>query len=387
MRIRRIVLGSVIIPALVAGMMMPVAVAQTDGSSIPSLSVRPMGTGENDPNGGQWFVANMEPGETKQLSARLYNPADVAQTVKLYLADMRFNDQGTPEVSNTSTDVGAWGSFEHPDVTIAAKQTVVESFSITAPDGVDPGDHVGAVMVEHTPQGEGNLRAIKRVAVRLYVTLPGDARKEFEIDRVDSAKDAWYFPRELAVTVQLRNTGHVRLEPTVTVDDASAKGPELLMSSATEQYAVTRKVPFWGGPVRLRIDAQTRSLGIAGPVRQMRVTVWVIPWHLLGLLGLVAAAVFGGRKLLRMRGSKYRAIQTDIRRIERLMSQQMQGGSRSNASADAGSPADADGAIRSAIKQARRAGDEATAQRLEQALAQRRGSGVTRGPGDFTRAS
>lgn len=194
---------------------------------------------------------------------------------------------------------------------------------------------------------------IKRVAVRLYVTLPGDARKEFEIDGVDSSRDSWFSPRELAVNVQLRNTGHVRLEPTVTVDGARANGSELLMSRATERYIVGRSVPFWGGPVRLRVDAQARSLGIAGPVRQLRVTVWVIPWHLLtGLLAL-AGLVFAGRKLLRGRGRRYRDIQTDIRRIERLVSQQAQS-PRAPAPTDAvDDVVDADSAILSAIKQAR----------------------------------
>jgi hypothetical protein len=371
MRIVRALFASLIIPALVAGMMTRVALGQQNEASVPSLSVRPMGTGENDPNGGQWFLANIEPGETKQLSARLYNPADVAQTVKLFLADMRFDEQGSAQVSNTSTDVGTWGSFDNQLVTIAPKQTMVERFSITAPEGVDPGDHVGAVMVEHAPQGTGNVRAIKRVAVRLYVTLPGDARKDLEIDQVSSSKDSWFFPRELAVTVQLRNTGHVRLEPTVMVDGAPAKGPELLMSRSVERYTVTRPVRFWGGPVRLRIDAQSRSLGIAGPMRQVRVTVWVIPWHLLVLVLMGAGLVMGGRFLLRRRGGKYRAIQTDIRRIERLVSQQMQPTRTADRAADA---TDADAAIRAAIKQARRAGDEVTAVRLENALIGRAGS-------------
>jgi hypothetical protein len=223
--------------------------------------------------------------------------------------------------------------------------------------------------------------------VRLYVTLPGDARKDFEIQKISTHRDSVFFTRKLDVTVELKNTGRVRLESNVSIDGAEAKGPQMLMSSATERYVGARKVPFWGGPVRLQVDAQTRSLGIAGPVRQMRVTVWVIPWHLLVVIALVAVAVFGVRLLLRRRGGKYRAIQTDIRRIERLVTQQMQGG-RPNGAPDPGWTSDADGAIRAAIKQARRAGDEATAQRLEYALAQRGRPNVPgAGPGATTRVS
>jgi hypothetical protein len=360
MKIRR-VLVSLIIPALAAGMMTPVAFAQTD-AGIPSLSVRPMGTSETDPNGGQWFVADMNPGETKQLGTRLYNPADVAQTVKLYLADMTFNEQGSAEVSNVPSDVATWGVFEHAVVTLEPKQTVVENFTITVPTGVDPGDHVGAVVAEHSPQGAGNIRAIKRVAVRLYVTLPGDATQEFEIDGVSAPKDAWYFPRELAVDVRLRNTGHVRLEPTVRVDGASATGPDLLMSNSMESYTIKRSVPFWGGPVRLTVDAQTRTLGRPGPSRQMRVTVWVIPWHLFGMLLVAAALAFLVRMWLRKRGARMQALRADLRRIERLVTQNRPELAPVPASSDVHT------ALLEAIKQARRAGDHETAERLEREL-------------------
>ena len=384
-----------IIPALAAGMITAVAVAQTQApqttdGQVPGVEIHPVGTTRTDPNGGQWFIVNMDFEQRTTLQARLYNPASVPQTVKLYLADMTFDAAGIPEVTNVPTDVGTWGSFEHPSVTIDPQQSVIENFTLTAPRGVDPGDHVGAVVVEQSPQGSGNVRSIKRLAVRLYVTLPGDARKDFEIEKISTRRDSALFTRELTVAVHLKNTGRVRLESTVRVDGAEAKGPQLLMSSATERYVASRKVPLWGGPVRLQVDAQTRSLGLPGPARQMRVTVWVIPWHLFVLLALAAGAVFATRWLLRRRGGKYRAIQTDIRRIERLVAQQMQGPRTSGA--DVRGPAtdpatDPDGAIHAAIKQARRAGDEATAQRLEHALAQRRAPRAGGPPGGMTRAS
>lgn len=363
--VRRALLGLIIVPALAAGTMIPVAVAQTKGE-VPSVSVDPVGTNENDPNGGQWFVANLDPLQTKRFQVRIYNSASIAQKVSLYLADIRFDRKGAPQVASVATDIGTWGGFTHSSVTIGPRKAVVESFSITAPKGADPGDHIGAVVVEHTPDGDGNVLSIKRVAVRLYATLPGDARRDFVIDEVSTEKDSAFFTRELTVNVHLRNTGRVRLEPSVQVDGAKAKGPDLLMSSAVERYVVTRPVKFWGGPMRLRIDAQSRSLGLAGPVRQLRVTVWVIPWHLLILLVLAAGLWMLGRIVLRKRGQKYRDLQTDLRRMERMISQQNR---------ETGPPErvvlerdDAKAAIRTAIKQARRAGDIDTAQRLEAVL-------------------
>lgn len=358
--LRRTLLALSIIPALAAGMM-GVAHAQTDGQ-MPSVIVRPMGTATDDPNGGQWFVTNLTPTETKEIQVQLFNPASVEQTIKLYLADIRFDRKGVPEVTNVPVDVGTWGSFEQPTVTIAPQETMVRGFTLTAPEGADPGDHVGAVVIEHQPEGTGNIRSIKRVAVRLYATLPGDARKDFVIDGVSAKKDSSFFARELTVTVNLRNTGRVRLEPTVQVDTANAKGPELLMSNAVERYVVTRPVTFWGGPMRLRIDAQSRSLGLAGPVRQLRVTVWVIPWHLFAMLAAAAGLVLLARWLVRKRGAKFGALRDDIRRMERLFA--MRNGDQVVPGPGTGE-AEAEAAIRAASKQARRARDVRTADRLE----------------------
>jgi hypothetical protein len=367
-KVRRVLIGLAIIPALAAGMMVSVARAQTE-EQIESVSVRPQGTTPNDPNGGQWFITNLNPEESKQLQVQLTNSANVAQEVKLYLADINFDAKGSPEVANVATDVGTWGRFDHPTITLAPHQTSVESFWVTAPRGVDPGDHVGAVVVEHTPQGTGNIRSVKRVAVRLYATLPGDARRDFVIDSVTVKRDSAFFARELTITVQLRNTGRVRLESAVQVDGKPAKGSQLLMSNAIERYVVKRPVKFWGGPMRLNIDAQTSSLGLPGPARQLRVTTWVIPWHLLLLLAFAAGLFFLVRRALRKRGGKYKDLQSDMRRIERLISaQNRQTQPDDDPSAGRGDP---DAAVRGAIKQARRAGDLETADRLEQALAER----------------
>jgi hypothetical protein len=128
---------------------------------------------------------------------------------------------------------------------------------------------------------------------------------------------------------------------------------------------VTRHVGFFGGPVRLRIDAQTRSLGLAGPVRDLSVTTWVIPWHLFALLLLASGLVFLVRFLLSKRAGKYDSIRSDIRRLERMITlgNGNDGGPREGAERD-----DVRSAIRGAIKQARRAGDERTADRLEAKL-------------------
>lgn len=371
MRTLRALIGSAMIPALAAGIMVAPVSAQPAPEQPQSITVHPVGTTQADPNGGQWFITNLSPGESKQLQVRLYNPAEVAQTVKLYLADTIFDPQGTPEVTNEPRDIGTWGRFENATVELGPRQTIIAPFSITAPQDADPGDHIGAVVAEHTVRGVGNILTIPRVAVRLYATLPGDARRQFQVDSVTTEKDSAFFARELTVTAQLRNTGLVRLEPKVTIDEQEAKGSPLLMSYSTEKYVSTKKVPFWGGPVRMRIDAQTTSLGVPGPSQQLRVTVWVIPWHLLAMLAFAAGLAYLIRLALRRRGRKYEAMQADLRRIERLITQGATNGGgngHGNGATNGDGHAAAHASIQAAIKQARRAGDDRTADRLEQLL-------------------
>ena len=65
----------------------------------------------DSPNGGQWFAVEAERGQTIDVVARVANPADVPQTVNLYLADLTFNDD-QPAVGEPNAGVGAWGAFE-----------------------------------------------------------------------------------------------------------------------------------------------------------------------------------------------------------------------------------------------------------------------------------
>ena len=363
---KRLSILLIVIPALAAGMTTFPAFAQTQ---LPSLDVHPVGTSKTDPDGGQWFFANGIPGQTQRFQMRLYNPTNEPKNVKLYFADMTFNSDGTAVVAATSTDLGRWGRFDDPRLTVGAHKAIFEGFSVTPPKGADPGDHIGAAVVEEAPAGGGPIRSIQRVALRVYMTLPGDARKEFDIHSVSAARRSLFYPRKIDVAVELRNTGRVRLDPTVTVNGAATKGPNELLTQSRELYNITVPVHFWGGPVMLHVNAQTSTFGLPGPARQVSVLVWVIPWHLFALLALLALIVLGVRWIIRRRRARVTGLQADIRRLERLVTLQHE--SRQAPPPEVAAEAhDARVAIFAAAKQARRAGDLQTAKRLEQFLAE-----------------
>lgn len=293
------------------------ATAQQADQALPSVSLTPADTDRNDPNLGGWFVMQIEPGGSAQSKARITNPAEVEQHVKLYLADLVFGKNGTPDVvDGPQKDVGDWGRFFQPEITIPARGTVDSTFEVNVPKDAEPGDHVGVVVAESDAE-PGGIAVIKRVATRLYVTVPGDARKSMEIESFKTEVDSKFWPRQLLSTVVLRNTGRIRVHPKVLVRGTSAKGSEVLLARSMESYVADVKVPWYGGPVKLPVAAAAEG----GLTRRLNASKFVIPWALLFVLGLVAAAVYLVRRWWMTRASRLAQLRADIRRLETLVTQ------------------------------------------------------------------
>lgn len=287
-------------------------------SDIPSVGVSPTESHPGDPNEGQWFVFSLAPGKSAQTKARINNPADVAQTVRLYVRDLTFSADGTPTVSDApaQADVGLWGTFAQPTITIGPRQTVLVPFSVAVPDAAEPGDHVGVVVVESAPQG-GAIKVVRRVATRMYVTVPGDATKSFSIVKVDRTLDSTSFPAHLSIETTLRNTGRVRLHPAVRIGAVAGKGADALLARSVEPYQADVKVPWYGGPVKAAIVVTTEG----GLTRTATASMFVVPW---GLILAILLLLIAGRFLVwmwRRRRGRIRGLQQDVRRLEQLVAQ------------------------------------------------------------------
>lgn len=287
--------------------------------AIRSVGVAPVGTDPNDPNGGQWFTALLDVGQSTTMTAKIANPAETPTTVRLYLRDMIFNNDGTPVLNDEGpqTDVGLWGSFEQETIEIGPKTAVEVAFRVTVPERAEPGDHLGALVVESASPGgpDGLLRVVTRVSTRLYVTVPGEATTSFRIESAKGQLDSWLFPAAMRVETILRNTGRMRLHPELTIGGVEANGPEVILSASVEPYQADVKVPWWGGPVRIPVLANTQE----GLTREAMVSRFVIPWGLLMCLAAAIAFSLAARTLLARRNRKVRRMQEDIRRLEELV--------------------------------------------------------------------
>lgn len=279
------------------------------------MSIRPQHPRADAPNHGLWFVVDARPGVEVAETALVANPGPTSQRVRLYLADLTFGANGSPTVADQATEVGAWGRFDEADVVVPAGGEVAARFTIRVPAGTDPGDHVGAVVAESAPEGVGALRVVKRVAARVYVTVPGVVRAAAQITAVRVVRDRSVAPRWATVTVDVRNTGTVRLAASVKVGGARARGSALVMSRSVERYVIRRSLPVWGGPVSWPVEVDTRTPLAAGPSLTMTASTFVFPWVLLLVLLLL---LVGGGTLWQLRKRRDRRLEDLVGQVERL---------------------------------------------------------------------
>jgi hypothetical protein len=281
----------------------------------PSVSIRPAHPRPDAPNHGQWFVVDGRPGEVVPGTAIVSNPGASVQHVRLYLADLTFSKEGAPTIVDPPKEVGAWGGFDVTEVVLPAGGQQAVGFTVRVPLGTEPGDHIGAAVAESAPEGTGEVRVIKRVAARLYVTVPGAVRSAIDIVHVDVRRQRTVAPRWATITVDVRNTGTVRLATTVRVGGQAARGPALVMSRSTERYVIRRSLPVWGGPVSWPVEVDTRTPEGAGPTRTATAKVVVAPVVLLLALLLLALA---GVALWQLRARRGRRLMDLAEQVERL---------------------------------------------------------------------
>lgn len=351
-------------------------------ASVPAVTVQPTDTTASDPNNGNWFVFDLKPGRSASTLARIVNPADVAQTVSLSIRDLLFTASGTPYLNpGRQTDVGAWAHFDQPAVTLGPRTSTEVPLQVTVPTDAVPGDHFGAVVATSEPEqvkGDSALRIVKRVAVRMYVTVPGVAVRSFRIGGITSTLDSWAFPRYATVTVLLRNTGRIQLDPQVSVAGRRASGPSALLARSVEAYTARVPIPLYGGPVNESVVVRTPYPGLT---RSADHSEFAVPWGLIGLLFVLAWVVFGLAQLVRWRINRMRRLRADLRRLEALVVKRPGldlaaaaplppgGGSGGPTGAEAAvGSTTAVAAMESAIKRARRTGHLETLPELALAL-------------------
>jgi hypothetical protein len=193
-------------------------------------------------------------------------------------------------------------------MTVPALGHVQVAFDVTVPVDAEPGDHTGVLVAESGPLTNGRLTVIRRIATRLYVTVPGRVVVGFRLGHLTHRVGSPLWPTHGKVVVSLTNTGNIRFAPSVMVNGGHAVGAGLVLARSAEPYVASVHVPWWGGRVHLRVVATAD-----GQRKTLTATFWVIPWLLLALLLAGAGVGVHVGRIVRAKVRAWRAEQRAMR--------------------------------------------------------------------------
>ncbi|MDR1186928.1 MAG: DUF916 domain-containing protein [Bifidobacteriaceae bacterium] len=244
-----------VLPATVMGAWLALALAITpllppafaadadQDDSKTSFTVAP--ADEQGKDGRHWFELGLDPGETVAEHLAVKNLSSHAVVFGLSAADGYFNKNGRYGMltdPSKSVDAGLWVRVQ-PTVEVAAGETVVVPFTVTAPANTEPGDHPAGIAAsvsgaagsgspgDGATGGGSGMGVTSRVGVRVMVRVGGELAPALEIHHAEASYAmSWnpLKPGQLASSFDVVNTGNTRLDVTglVAAGDGETAWPE-----------------------------------------------------------------------------------------------------------------------------------------------------------------
>ncbi|MBV8981938.1 MAG: LPXTG cell wall anchor domain-containing protein [Acidimicrobiia bacterium] len=379
---------------LAAGLFVPAASAyaqtatQTPRGQIGIRLLEAPVSRENDPRARSYIVDHIAQGTTISRRIEVTNATTTAQTLQLYPgAAVVANGQFAGVDGHGSNDLTSWTSVTPSLLNIPAGQSAQAEVSIAVPQDAHDGERYAVVWAEAAvTTGGGSVQVINRVGIRVYLSVGAGAEpaSDFVIESLQAARDDK--THQPVVRAMVRNTGGRALDMSgdLQLKDGPGgitAGPFNVERGTT--LGIGQRAPVtvlldphipagpWNAVIDLRSgeiehSAQARitfpASGAAKPVKAESLAAKAkIFLPILGiLLALIVGLIFAVR---RRRKDEYAEVKANLKRFEDFVKAQ-EGG----VGVGTTMPDDPVGAIRAAIKQAQRAGDDKTAAKLESRL-------------------
>ena len=273
-----------------------------------------------------WFIYNLDLGESKDDALLLFNTGEETKTVKLYPVDSIPSNQGNfaLEAQDAPRDgIGAWIKLAETLVTLEPGESREIPFVITIPKDADVGEHSGGIIIQKAApgqaEGEAAASVVTRVGIRVYQTVPGEIIKEIEISdfSLELTKPQDQKPY-YDIVLTAKNKGNVSLSPKVSLEisgwgkltyedfretianfiiglesfpinfftgQTQTKDWQLLRDQkVTTRWSFVK--PQFG---KFSFQAKLNYESSDGPktVVSKKITVWVVPWLELAIIGLI----------------------------------------------------------------------------------------------------
>jgi len=306
------------------------AVADTDDGPEVTWGVHPAPGPDGEPR--ENYAYAIEPGQELSDAIVVANYDAAPLVLDVYAADAFTTSSGqldaaTREVSPRA--VGAWVLPVADRITIEPGESVEVPFTLTVPENATPGDHAGAILTAlTTPQVEDGVSVDRRLGIRIHVRVGGELVPTVAVEdlRVDYAGTFNPFGLgEATVSYTVRNTGNTRLS---VPQSATVSGPfGVFAVEAADLASVPEILPGEEWPVTIRLSGVvpafvlTASVALAPelpaetaatvaadpPAVEATARTAAIPWMLLALVLLVAAAIVLAVRRTRRRRARDRA--------------------------------------------------------------------------------
>lgn len=266
-----------------------------------------------------WFIYKLDLGQVKSDGIRVINNKNETVVVKLYPVDAVATNDGAfalmPEDANR-TGVGSWVKLAVNEIEIPPQTEKMVPFTFSVPKNADVGDHMGGIVMQEIETGNNltgtGVKIITRVGVRIYETVPGEVKKDFEITRFDwreeptGIKSFWKdfldINKKTFFFVGIKNNGNVSFSPLATLDVKNIFGRTVVHLENQEMGSVFPHEENPDGTLRWANTAifgrYTVNVAVKtgdGPEKTSSLVIWAIPYRIIFLLIILSVIIILGR--------------------------------------------------------------------------------------------
>jgi len=255
-----------------------------------------------------WFLYKIDLGQSKEDAVRVINNKKETVVIKLYAVDATTTSDGAfallPEDASR-TDIGAWVKLAANEFELPPNTEKSVPFTVTIPKDADIGDHAGGIVmqeIEGAEQGKisgTGVKIVTRVGVRIYETVPGEVKKNFEITRFEwrtdpkKTRNLWRdlldLNRKTTFLIGLKNKGNVRISPKAKVEvfnmfgQKTADVPEgeigmiFPRGENKESFLIWDKAPLLGRyKAKLSVSFAEEGVGTG----EKEIVIWAFPYRI-----------------------------------------------------------------------------------------------------------
>lgn len=183
---------------------------------------------------GSYFDLTMRPGETRSIKVDIANVGEAPLVARTYAADVYTiinGGFGGRLRSAPQTDTTQWLDYPSVVLELAVGSETRRSFSVAVPADAESGEYITSLVVENDEPilGDGTvaLNQVVRQAVAVVITVPGIRSPALEIGAASHSVLAG----NSVVSVQVENTGNVRLKPIIEFTLLDAVGAQVSKAS------------------------------------------------------------------------------------------------------------------------------------------------------------